>query len=315
MSRVTNSDIPDGSAPSVRTDIENTFKAVISLFSGTGPPDAGVRVPFMLYVDVNESPPGLYMWNPGDTAGIKIGEVGATTIKLFSEGAALPALTAANLWTAIQEILVSGSTGILKIGSTLSAGEAAALSLLGNNGSGVQKELLRLGASWVVNTAGAEVASGKLQLLGSPAGTFADLLTFQGTAFTFPGSIAVTGAISQGGTALTTLIANAIGSLEEHSNWSGATKSTDGVTAGQVITYTGSGATTLTVRKRTRRQLIAVEHAGPSGLISLVSDTAPNRVTFLPDDGLTLGAGKICFIRWRDADADLQVVRVTGENV
>jgi hypothetical protein len=310
MSQVPDLVYPNGSAQGLRLDMEATAQAIVSLFSGNDEPAAAVRRPFMLWVDEDGAPAALYTRNAANTLWIKVWEYGASTLTLFSGGAPVPQLTAANVWQASQFVRVVGAAGELEAGSNLTAGVPGALLVAGDNAAGVKKVLLRWDAAWTNNAVGLEAASGRLQLL--TAGGLIDILTALGTAITLPGSLNALGGVSINGIAVPSLIGTEVGLLREHSTWSGAAKTTDGVTAGTKITYTGAGPTTLTIRRRTQHQFIGVEVTG-GGTVTMQSDAAPFRVT--PIGGLSLGPDGFAIIRWRDADLDLQKVKITGDNV
>lgn len=312
MAQTTDITPDDGSGADYITRVASSFSAIFSKSSGTADPP--VVVAFMDYVDSDASPVTWFIYAPDGTTKLKVAELTNSTIKIFSEGAPVLGAAVANILSEKLTIDKSGAAGELDVGSTVSSGVFSRISGIFHDAGAADTIGYRLEATVVDATNGSEDASLDLQVMR--AGTLGTMVTFAANLITIASGITLNApTLQQGGVGVTTLIDNAVNSLlpdPTTPTWSGTTHTTLNMAAGFVSTFTGASPTTLTVQKRTQRNWVAIENTGTAN-ITLASAASPNAVTF-GTDGLVIAPNKIAFIRWRDANADGQRVRVTGEN-
>lgn len=289
----------DGAGSAVRTGFNAIIEAIASMNIGPSAPND------------NSTRAGSFWWdtttniikirNAADTAFINFADVltGPDRLRLYSEN--VNVLTqGANTFTATQIIDVTGAVGEYILRSTLAAGVPSRLTFSGHDGAGNDHNYGQIRSNITANTNGAE--AGELILSNSVAGSLTDRITANATGGILTG-IWNFGTGSQiNGTAIQTLIDNAVATISTAS-FSGPLTLAQADSGKQKV-FTGSSPQNVTCPELTDGSFVVFHNNGTATLTFVVSGTSFQ-------NGVTLAAGKTCTLWWMPTTT---AIRITGEN-
>jgi hypothetical protein len=303
------------SGTNFRTELNSIVLALLTMSADTtAPPESN---PFMLRADTSTTPDEVLLRNPSDNAWLKLMEVTDSAITLFSDGAQVPALGTAQTFTEAQTVDISGSAGLVSIGSSLSTGVVARIPLFGHNSSAANTTGVNLICRLNTNTAASEDFTFEIEVVrGGSSVTVAALGST--TDFTRSGGGGTVNAdtLQQDGTDLDDLLDVNRGRLGVQSNFTGTTKTLAQTDQGDLIPFTGSSACTITVPRLAENTVIFVQNdSNGSADITFESAAPYNDVTFfttrltLPG---TASEAPMCALIWRNSAGD--EVSIIGAN-
>jgi hypothetical protein len=163
MSQVSDFATANGSGLQVRTGFNNVNAAIVTKNSGSvAPTDIE---PYMSWFDTAPANAEWNVRNGANAAWIKLAEEIGGNLRLFSDGAAIPSVGAANIFTADQKIRLAAAIGQMIMGSQLTTGIASRLSMIGNNSAAAETIYAKLEADIESNSAGAEAGRLLLSLI------------------------------------------------------------------------------------------------------------------------------------------------------
>ena len=154
MSQVSSFTQANGSGNVVRSGFNAINDAQVTKNSGSVTPTDLKR-----YMDFVDDAPADSEWNVrngANSAFIKFAEFVGGNIRLFSDGAAIPSVGAANVFTADQTIRLAAAVGQLLLGSQLSSGIAARLAMRGHSSTAAERIYAQIEADIESNTNGSE---------------------------------------------------------------------------------------------------------------------------------------------------------------
>lgn len=300
----------------LRQELNTILLALLTMnASGSLPPQTFA---FMQRVDSSASPNEIQIRNPADSAFLKLAEITDTQISLFSQGAAVPSLGAAQTFTQSQTIDTQGSASLLSIGSDLSAGVVARIPMFGHNSNGTDVTGVNLVCRINTNTAGAEDFSFEVEVVrGSSTTTVATLGSLADFKRSGGGGIIDADTIRQAGIDLATIINTETSRLGTSGNFNVATgRALTQADAGRLLRFNGSSNQTFTVPRLSQNTAVFfVNDSGGAGNVTFQSDISPNDVNFRTSR-LTLpgisGQSPMCALVWFQSDGAR--VNIVGNN-
>lgn len=270
------------SGTAVRTALNDYLQGLLTKNAGaTAPADT---FPGMDWIDTSGSPAVWKIRNQADDAWLSFANIDASTgIEILNEGAAVPGTGTANTFTENQTIDKASAAGSLTIKSDRTTGIAASLDFGGHDDGGNDTIYASIDAEITDDTDGSE--DGQIVLRALAAGSEVARLTV-GATVAVNGTLNAT-TLQQGGTAIATLIENAI----KNAGINGSTSTTrtipTNLTAGDFIRFTGSSAATYTVAAGTAGDVYGIINDGTADISFTTSGT-----TII--GGTTLGQQKVC---------------------
>lgn len=286
------------SGTALRTAQNDYNEGILTMNAGSD--DPGTIFPFMWYADTGDSPNTIKIANPGGTAFITIAEIDSTSVKLFSEGAAVVGLANTDAFTASQTIDVSGAAGSLLLRSSLATGIAAFLDFAGHDDGGNDTVYASIDMNIEDDADGSEDGQLLLKVLRGNVDT--TVITIGDTVDVDATLDATT--LQQGGTDLDDIIEAAKGTFTEDSTSATAVTVPTDITRGERNRFTGSSASTWTCDSGTAGEVFPVMNDGTAD-ITFAEGTG---VTIV--GGLTLGQEKVCTVEYVTATR----VFIYGEN-
>lgn len=294
----------------LRTEGNDIFAALLSLFSGSG--DPSLTEAFMLNA-LTGSPNQLRIRNPSDNAWLTWAEISDSAVTLFSDGAEVPSLGNANVFTNSLTVDRSGSSGIITARSSLSTGIVASLRLGGHNSAAEDTDGVRLDARVTTNTDGSE--DFELDLVVMRGGVASVLATFNNTA-TFAGNLTAT-TLRQGSTDLDDVIADDLSSARTEIPFDAATSIITQDATGHLYRFTGAASTNRTItlgsQPRGSSWAMFINDSDGAADLTFASAAGPNDVDI--DGGTSLvgasGQRPQCVVTWSNGGAD---VNIRGDN-
>lgn len=263
----------------LRQELNAILQAMLSLNANAALPPQ--TFPFMLRADTGASPNELQVRNPADGAFLKLAEVTDTEITLFSDGAAVPSLGTPQTFTQAQTVDQQGSSGLLSIGSDLSAGVVARIPMFGHNNLGANTTGINLVCRINTNTSGAESFTFEVEAVraGSTV-TIATLGSLSDFRRAGGGGIVDADVLRQAGITLATIIDDEKGRLGIGGNFNfSSARTLAQADQGKLLRFNGGANTTITVPALAQNTMIFIVNDG-SGDLSFVSAVAPNAVSF-----------------------------------
>ncbi len=305
-----NAVVEDGTGQAVLDEMNELLLAIVTKFSDAA--ETAAPQPYQDRINTGVTPPPWMIRNAENNAWIKVAEFlnnPTNQVRLFSEGSKVVTEALANVFKATQTIDRAGAAGEVAIGSDLQTGIAAIMRMFAHNASAA--DFTGLQAQMTVTDATATSEDVSIAIQTMQGGTLTTLMTMAAALLTITGTLNAT-TLQQGGTALNTLINNAIDGLDTARTVTGAATiaQTD---AGKAIKFTGSSAANITCGRLALDTVITIHNMGTAEL-TLVSAAASNDVTF--QNGVKIAAGKTASIIKVGVGATqaLNIWRVLGEN-
>ena len=299
-----------------RTELNPIIAALNSMNSSASLPPA--TFPFMLRGALDTTPNEIQIRNPSDNAFLKMAELTDSVLTLFSQGAAVPSLGAAQTFTESQAVDQSGSPGQFTVGSDLSSGVVARVPLVGHNSTGSNVTGANLVCRINTNTAGAEDFSFEIEIVrgGSTVtaftlGSLADFRRVGG------GGILDADTIRQAGITLAQIVREAAGRFATGGDFSTDINSFTQDQEGSMFRFNGASNVTVRLNQLARNTVIYFQNESTASATVTFAAAAVDPVTEFRTTRLTLpaasGQSPTCAVHWYLSDG--RRVNIVGDNV
>ena len=297
-----------------RTETNTIIESILSSNASASLPP--VTFPFMLRADTGASPNTWNLRNPSDNAFLKLAEVTDSAITLFSGGAAVPSLGAAQTFTDNQVVDKSGAAGSLSVGSDQSSGIVARFPMFGHNSSGANTTGVNLVCRITTNTAGVESFTFEIEVVRAGVATTVAVLGSESDFRRSGSGILQADTFRQGTTDLSQLLRENAGRFLDGGDF------TSGFTPvqadeGKMYRFNGTTAQQITLRPLAKNTVIHfMNDSSNASNLTFASDSNPNNVT-LKTTRLTLpgvsGQVPTCSVHWSNTGG--VQVNIMGDNV
>ena len=273
------------SGTAVRTALNDYAQGLLTKNAGASAPSTTFAG--MDWIDTSGSPAVWKIRNQANDDWDDFANIDSSTgIEILNEGAAVPGTAVANIFTAAQTIDITGAAGSLTIKSNQTTGIAASLDMGGHDDGGNDTVYGSIDLEITDDTDSSEDGQFVIRVL--QGGSETAVITIAG------GSVSITGTanattLQQGGTAVSTLIENAIKNAGINDSTSTTRTIPTNLTAGDFIRFTGSSAATYTVASGTAGDVYGVINDGTADITFSASGT-----TIV--GGTTLGQQKVCTV-------------------
>lgn len=309
-------DLDSGLAGGVfRGELNTILAALLSMNSSASLPP--ITEAFMLRANLATTPNQVEIRSSDDSTFLKLAEVTASAVTLFSQGAAVPSLGAAQTFTQPQTVDVSGSAGSMTVASDLSSGVVARIPMIGHNASSANVTGVNLVCRIETSTAGAEdfqfdveVVRGGSTVRVARLGSLSD--------FTRSGSGTLNADIlQQAGIALSQIVREAKGRFENGGDFNTDINSFVQSDEGAMFRFNGTSNVTVKLNKLARGTVIFFqnESSNQSTVTFAAADSDPVldfRTPRLTLPGISTQA-PFCAVHWYLSDG--RRVNIFGDNV
>lgn len=299
-----------------RTEDNIIIESILTNSAAVGLPP--VTFPFQWRVDQSRTPNVLQIRNPSNAAFVDVAEVTDTLVNLFSGGAGVPSLGAAQTFTEAQSIDQSGTPGSLTVGSNLTSGIVARIPMRGHNSTGSNVDGVNLVCRVNTNTAGSEDFTFEVEVIrGGSAFTVAQLGSLADFRRSGGGGVLDADTIQQAGITLAQIVREATGRLGDGGDFTSDITSLAQTNEGQLFRFTGSSNATVSLNKLAKNTVIYFLNESPTNANLTFAAAAVDPVTDFRTSQLTLpgisGQAPTCAVHWYLSDG--RRINIVGDNV
>ena len=299
-----------------RGELNEILLALLSMNSGSTLPP--VTEAFMLRANTSTSPNQLEVRSSDDSQFLKWAEVDASSVKLFSQGAAVPSLGAAQSFTANQTVDVSGAPGSMSVGSDQSSGVVARVPMFGHNSAGSNVTGVNLVCRVNTSTQGAEDFTFEIEVVrGGTTFTVATLGSLSDFRRTGGGGTLDADTLRQAGVTIEQIIREATGRFADGGDFSTDIASFSQDDEGKVFRFNGTTNTTVRLNKLAKGTVIFFQNESTSQATLTFAAAVSDPVTTFRTTRLTLpgiaNQAPFCAVHWYLSDGSR--VNIFGDNI
>lgn len=288
------------SGTDIRTNVNDYFEGVNT--KNRGPVEPTTRFPGMDWIDSSVSPEEWNIRNAANSAWNLFATIDPTNgITILNEGAAVPGVGVANVFTENQTIDRTGAAGSLTIKSDRTTGIAASIDFAGHDDGANDTTYASIDAEVVDDTNGSE--DGQIVARVLQNGSEVDRMTV-GAQVDVAG-VMNADTVEQAGITLDAIIEAEKGNMAPDSTSATSVSVPADLTRGERNRFTGSSASTWTCESGTAGDVFPVRNRGTAN----ITFAEGSGVTIV--GGLTLAPDQVCTIEYDSATT----VLIYGQNI